>query len=302
MRSTAWQRGWRLGLVATAMAALLLGACDKGSADGDGDKLEKDEGPKKEPPKGDWEDDILGAKLTFDGKKEAVEVRLTGKRGKLILNATAKDFPKGSKLEAGGRKTTIDGAYGLLEAPLDDLEVGAISLADAEDNDARVKPGAKLSVAWPDTKPLEVEVPELKVRIAVADAIKEIAKAPVAFAGEPAADGKVDSIIWLDINGSIHEVIGAGKTLQDVDLIATTEQIPTGRLKKCSGYEKGDVQLEAIEEKIVAYDRRTGEAVADKTFQPKDRCPTVVMVSAAGKGKYYVDDADVVAWLKTLMK
>lgn len=303
-------KGKRLGLVLALTAALAPLGCDKlGLGGGDAEKAteeedgpEKSEGPKKEPPKGDWEDAILGAKLTFEGDKAFVDVRLTGKRGKLVLNATARDFPKGSKLEAAGRKTTVDSAYGNLDAPLDDFDFGAVTLADAQDNDATVKTGAKLSVAWPDTKPLEVEVPALKVRIAVADAIKEIAKAPVTFTGEPEGDGKVDSIIWLDINGSIDEVVGSGKVLKDVDLIATSEHIDTGRFKKCSGYEKGDVNLEAVEKKVVAYDRRTGNAVADKTFQPKDRCPSFVMVSADGKGKNYVDEADVLAWLKTLMK
>ena len=58
-----------------------------------------------------------------------------------------------------------------------------------------------------------------------ADAIKEIAKAPVSFAGEPEGDGKVDTIVWLDINGGIDEVVGAGTVLQDVDLIATSEHM-----------------------------------------------------------------------------
>jgi hypothetical protein len=298
------------GLVCVLLVAfplvLALGGCDKPSLGSSEEEVEespeKSTGPKKDPPKGDWEDDIIGAKLTFDDKKEVVEVRLTGKRGKMVLSATARDFPKGSKLESGGRKTTVDTIYGNLDVPLDDFRLGEVALADAQDNDATVKTSAKLSVAWPDTKPLEVDVPALKVRIAVADAIKEIAKAPVSFAGEPEGDGKVDTIVWLDINGSIDEVVGSGKVLQDVDLIATSEHIDTGRFKKCTGYKEGDVQLEAIEKKVVAYDRRTGNPVSDKTFQPKDRCPSFVMVSADGKGKNYVDEADVVAWLKTLMK
>lgn len=299
-RRTRKATGWGL-----ALSTIFLLGCDEGGSNansGDGDEAAESDGPKKDPPKGEWEDDTLGAKLVFDGKKEAVEVRLTGKRGKIILNANARNFPKGSKLEVAGRKTTVESSYGLLEAPLDDFKLGEVTLADAEDNNAKVKTGAKIAVAWPDTKPFEIEAPELKIRLAVADAIKEIDKAPVNFPGEPEGDGKVDSILWLDINGSLDEVIGSGKTLQDVDLIATTEQIDTDRFKNCTGYEKGDVNLQAIDEKIVAYDRRTGKAVADKTFQPKDRCPSFVMVSSDGKGKNYVDDADVVAWLKTLLK
>jgi hypothetical protein len=292
---------WRLALC----AALIAPACDKGAnKNASGDETPKDtpEAEKKEPPKGDWEDETLGAKLVFPGKTETVDVRLTGKRGKLILVLSGKGFPKGSKLGAAGRKTTSDSDFLHLEAPLEDFKLGEVSLADVQDNDATVDPGASIEVSWPDTKPFSAKVPRLKVRLAADGALEDIAKAPVAFKGEPAADGKVDSILLLDINGHIDEVIGSGKTLQDVDLIAAGEHIKTDRSKKCTGYEKGDIELHMVDRNLVAYDRRTGNKVQEKLFKGKEECPSVAFVSKDNKSDAWPDTDEMVAWLKTLLR
>ena len=282
--------------------SLSLVACDRGKGGSEAEDQGTESADKTDPPKGTWEDKSVGATLRFEGEPETVEVHAKGDRGKVGLTLTLKKFPKGTKVKLGDDSTTVDSdVYAMLDADLS-FPLGELSIADARDHNHKTDVNAKLTIEWPTTTPLETELPPLKIWSAAAGALKSISKSPVKFEKEPEADGKVDTVVALDINGYIREVLGSGEKLQDIDLLATEEKNETDRKKKCSGYEKGDIELVMVDSVVKLYDRRTGKLVEEKTFAASDRCPSVAFVSTDGKGKAYADAKDMDAWLKTFIK
>lgn len=288
---------------AFVVLALAPSGCDRGTAEkGEDGSEEGESGEKTDPPKGKWEDKTVGSSLKFDGRKETVEVSTRGERGKIGLHLTFNKFPKGTKATVGEDSTTIDSeVYGLLQTWLP-FKIGDVSIADARDHTKKTDLDTELVIEWPTTTPLETEIPPQKIWSAVAGALKTIDKSPVKFEGEPEGDGKVDTVVALDINGYVREVLGSGEKLQDIDLLATEVKNETSRTKKCTGYEKGDIQLVMVDSVVKLYDRRSGKLVEEKTFSGKDECPSMAFVSADGKGKSYADGKEMDAWLKGFIK
>jgi hypothetical protein len=287
-----------LGWLTTLPACDLLG---RGEGSGEDDGVERRGSEKKTaPPKGKWQDKSVGSKLEFPERKENVEVSVRGDRGKIGLHVTLNKFPKGSTAKIGDDSTTVDHDYASLEVMLP-FELGGVSIADGRDHNKKIDLGAKLVLEWPTTEPLETDVPPQKIWSGVAKALASIDKSPVKFVGEPESEG-VDTVVALDINGYIREVLGSGEKLQDIDLLATESRSETARTKKCTGYEKGDIELTMMDSVVKLYERRSGKLVEEKTFAGQDRCPSVAFVSSDGKGKSYADTKEMDSWLKSFIK
>ena len=50
---------------------------------------------------------------------------------------------------------------------------------------------------------------------------------------------------------------------------------------------------------VKVYERRPGKLLHDKTFRPKDECPSVAMVSADNEAKSCVLATDIEPWVRS---
>jgi hypothetical protein len=96
------------------------------------------------------------------------------------------------------------------------------------------------------------------------------------------------------------EIVGKAEKVWDLDWIAVIEKIETARTKKCGGYEKvkGDIEVIQVDSAVKIYDRRSGKVLHEKTFRPKNECPSFAMVSGDKKAKAYVLPSDIQPWVR----
>ncbi|MFO0549546.1 MAG: hypothetical protein U0271_14230 [Polyangiaceae bacterium] len=217
----------------------------------------------------------------------------------LFMNTYFSDFPAGAEVTVGETKgTTSESGYLSLDVDMNG-KVGGQSLK-AISNGA-VDLGVQITIKAKDSETIEEKLPAMRVEAAVAAGLAKVRDGAVKFDGEPADDGKVGSIALVEVSSlSQIKLVGSADKLWDIDWVAVSEKRESGRVKACSGYEKtaGDVNVTQVDSVVKIYDRRSGKLVAEKTFQPKDECPSFAMVSKDKTAKNYVSDSDIEPWVR----
>jgi hypothetical protein len=239
-------------------------------------------------------------KLEFEGSRGEVSANVNGSFGQLIVSVRGSDVPTGTVLRYKDQTAKLDNGYGSLDVTLD-YPLGAVEFRDVSDYQRKVDIGFEFQVELPGHEGATVKLPPLSLRGAVSSCFAEVAKGRVEFVGEPADDGLRDTVVQINRVSSIEEVIGPAKLVQDIDLVALEEQVPTEERKLCKGYTGGDINFTIEHTTIRVYDRRTSELVAETTLVPSNKCPGVAMASD-GEGTHYVEQAAKLAWLRGVVE
>lgn len=140
---------------------------------------------------------------------------------------------------------------------------------------------------------LELEVPPS----AIDDALTRVAKGPLLFDGEEPVAGKPKNVLFGD--GVFGGLFGEADAIKDVDAIALARRLK-GWTKDCSGYTYANgkaapnVKVSIQPTELTIYERRTGKALAQQTFDADPTCPRTAL---GNRGNSYFPKEEVDAYL-----
>lgn len=213
-------------------------------------------------------------------------------------------FPKGTQYAVGDQKGTIEDSYGsYAEVDVAD-KLGDVTIDGLE----KVDSGLSLKLSYPDGREGESKLPPVDFRYGLAEALKNAEHGPVRFGKEADDPKKTDSLLL--VQPMQFKLFGRGGKLSEVDYIAISTQLTevTGT-KTCTGYTDNAgnampaMTVNLKESEVVIYDRRTGDVVTKKTFEPDNTCPQFVFTAKdANSMDNYPPDEIIEAWLKTQVK
>jgi len=199
---------------------------------------------------------------------------MAGRDAPLVLRVEATDLPAGSTLAAGVATVPASNGLTLLELPLPDL--GAIAIAALE-RPIDLPLGMPIEIALPDQPPVTTAVPAATVdlRLPLMDAFERVVAGPVHLAAAPS---RLDTAVLVG-QSILHQRVGSGTTLGDIDWIVAIARRPTERRKTCLGYQRvGTITVRFVDQLLTIYDARTGAVVATEVMAPAARCPRFAMV------------------------
>lgn len=192
----------------------------------------------------------------------------------LVLRLEVTDLPAGSSLAAGAM--TVPAAHGVATAEIPIPDLGAISITALE-RPVELALGMPIEITLPDQAPVSTAVPSapLDLRLPLMDAFEWAAERPVGLAS---AANSFDTAALVG-QSIIHQRVGSGTTLGDIDWIVAIARQPTERRKACSGYQRvGTITVRFVDQLLTIYDARTGAVVATDVMAPAARCPRFAMV------------------------
>lgn len=106
-------------------------------------------------------------------------------------------------------------------------------------------------------------------------AFERVAQRPVRLGAAPTP---LDTAVLVG-QSIVHQRVGSGKTLGDIDWIVAMAWQPTERRKTCAGYQRvGTITVRFVDQALTIYDARTGAVVATEVMAPAARCPRFAMV------------------------
>jgi hypothetical protein len=262
-----------------------------------------DEGTKGVPdgglaaPRPVWEP----GKLTLEGAVGDMTFSISdgdSKNGPLVIEAYFSGFPSGTKLSIGSSSATASDS-GEYRAKLDVRDqVGKLALKDVLRE--AVDLGLDVKIAMPGREALATPLPAIDIRASLARAFGELPDQGWRFPGEPEHDGKASSaaVVGLPSSKRTMRVLGAAEKVWDIDWVAIESRAETARTKRCGGYQRRiDVKLKMYDGTIEVRDRRLGNSIREKTFQPSDKCPRNPLLSPDGSTLAFIRPQDVDGWL-----
>ena len=234
--------------------------------------------PLKEIPKTEWTghaknkitfQEVAGAEITFFPSSA---------NNKFSLKISAKNLPENTRITVGEKQyTTKKGKYNFFNYDLHS-QFGAISLLSVyQENSYKTKPldlDLTFNVTIPGYKPLKEKVPSLNASRAISGLFRSVKNGKITFDGQPKHSDEIDTLLLAPEFGPPF-VVGTGKNVWDVDLVAIFEDIKTERSKKCP-IKKGSVTINFNDKKISLYNRHSGTLVEEKTIKNTDKCPAYV--------------------------
>lgn len=284
-------------LPAAVLAVFALAACDSGSAStrppAPRPAVEPRPAPAPAaPPTISWQG--LVATVVADGPpalraRATLEARIRLGTGDapLVLRIESTDLPAGSALAGGAATVSAPHGVASLDLPLPDL--GAIPI-EALERPVDLALGMPLEITLADQPAVRTTVPSAPVdlRLPLMHAFERVVRGPVRLAAAPTP---LDTAVLVG-QSLVHQRVGSGKTLGDIDWIVAIARQPTERRKTCSGYQRvGTITLRFVDQVLTIYDARTGAVVATEVMAAA-RCPRFAMVRG-GESSASVSTDDV---------
>ncbi len=207
----------------------------------------------------------------------------------LIMRIELTRLPPGTTMAGGGVTAVESHGVGQLEIPVAD--VGAIPIA-ALDRPVTLALGNPIEIALPGQEAVTTTVPagEVDLRFDLMDALELVRRGPVRFGAEA---NRLDTAAIIG-QSILHEVVGDGATLADIDWVVDVARRETPRRKRCSGYNGGvgTVTIRFLDAVLTIYDLRTGKQVGVEVISPPARCPYVVRPQG-GEDTQFVAQHDI---------
>lgn len=220
-----------------------------------------------------------------------------------MLEVSLTGFPPGTQATLGSQTVAVrDNGAANLETRMT-AYYGAVSTRSFLEGKVE---GASLELAAPGQPSFVVTLPAQTARV-LDTHLLSVAEGPLLYVGEtPVAVKPPRSLFWH--HGADNEILGApAATLGQIDAIGVLRSAATGQ-RVCPAYQGkdgsvADLTLELTEYSVTVYDRRTGEALADRSFPPVDRCPdsSFQFAGKVFKTTTVLPEADVRAWLAGLV-
>lgn len=219
-------------------------------------------------------------------------IEATGYRGNYHI--TLRDLAHGSTWKVGAEHGVVDAQYELIDVPIDD-RLANLTWKELEQAD----PKLELELSLVDGRTGKLPLKPIDVSYMVEESLREAQHHPVRFGTEPDDPKQQDSLVWP--RSSAHKHIGKSGKLYETDwVLITNKTVGDKGKRRCGGYTtKGvpapDITLILKETEAVIYDRRTGDVVDRKTFQPDASCPKFVMMGGPTHESYEPDVA-IASW------
>lgn len=191
----------------------------------------------------------------------------------LIMRVQLTRLPPGTTMAGGGASAVESHGVGQLELPVAD--VGAIPIA-ALHQPVHLALGNPIEIALPGQEAVTTTVPaaDVDLQLAMMDVFALVRRGPVGLAAEA---NRLDTAAIIG-QSILHDVVGDGKTLADIDWVVVVGRRETPRRKRCSGYNGGvgTVTIRFIDAVLTIYELRTGKQVGVEVISPPARCPYLV--------------------------
>ncbi|MBK9036474.1 MAG: hypothetical protein IPL61_35380 [Myxococcales bacterium] len=206
----------------------------------------------------------------------------------LVMRIEGARLPAGATMSAGG--VTVPASGGLIQLAVPVADVGAISI-DALTRSVELAASTPIEVALEGQAPVSTAVPAATVDLGfpLMDAFALVRRGPVRFT---TADTRLDTAVLIG-QSMMHEVVGPGRTLADIDWVVDQTRRQTSRRKRCSGYSGGvgTVTIAFVDTVLTIYEVRTGKQVGVEVVSPPARCPSFVRLSGGeAQVGVYTDD------------
>jgi|GEM_PF-4183408 len=212
---------------------------------------------------------------------------------------TAKKLPSGSRIVVGDKSLVVSGKGGYFHYDVS-AKAGALPLSSVYHKRAYKKKRADLNIALevhlPGYKPFVGKLPTVDPADTVARQLRDVPDEGIKFAGEPADDGKRDTIAMAPRYGGTY-IFGKGKKIWDIDLVVVPSAIATDRKITCR-FTRGTATLSLRDAKVTLYDRRSGKKLTEATIKHSGRCPYVATVKRDNTGTNGVSSRAIRAWAR----
>lgn len=230
------------------------------------------------------------------------------------LRASVWGFPKGTELQLGDDKATVEGEQGSASVSVDVTDrfakMPASILAQASSFGGQrpvLQHGLSLVITPKGKAPVALKLPEIQLFDLDISGLFEGAPehGGYVFKGEQKkAPEKHKSVIA--VSPFVRGVVGNAETLADIDAVAVTKTLPEVKGKKeCGGFADSNgrpmapVTLELKDTEVTLYDRRTGAELEKRRFPPLEECPTTVLLRGSARATdSRPPEKDILAWLK----
>lgn len=204
---------------------------------------------------------------------------------RVIFDVEAEGLPPETEVDVSGTSGEADSSGALAlraEAP---VALGEIRIGNIAEELVELDLDVPITIAAPEADVLEERVPPIHVSRIVGESLIEVPEGGVTFPGEPEEGREGSAIAALEAD-ALHRpsVVGDAETVSDLGWVAIAELHDSGREATCA-YELEETGAETTlpvaqyDAAVTIYDRRTGEAVAERTFEPEDECPRRVAIT-----------------------
>ncbi len=294
---------------------------DKKKSDSEEDKKDnKKEDKKKAKPSAELKDP---PKLKWKGisekKKDKAEVEgfegsriwfymssTAMRRSPLNMHISIKKLPEGTTLQIKDKKFTVDKPnYAYFNYLMKD-QIGDVPLSSIYHKRSYKKKrhdfNLKFTLLLPGYKPIKAKVPPVDPSGSLGRYLMEVEDGPIKFKDEPKPDDKIDTMIQVSKYGSPF-VIGKGKKVHDIDLVAVVKKEKSDEKIKCEFKKHGKIEVALMQANVAVYNRHTGKKLGEDVIKNNKKCPRYSLVDNKTKtGKKRVKLKMIRDWVKKNFK
>lgn len=268
------------------------------------DSKAKPTGPLKAAPTGTWtgyHKDKLHLSAA-PGSEVWFYLSTIGSDAPWTFTITAKKLPSGTRIVVGDKSLVVSQKRGYFHYNVA-AKAGALPLSSVYHKRAYKKKRADLNIPLevhlPGYKPFVGKLPTVDPGDTVARQLRDVADDGIKYAGEPADDGKRDTIVVAPKYGSAY-VYGKGKKIWDIDLVVVPSAVATDRRITCR-FNRGAATLNLNNAKVTLYDRRSGKKLSEATIKHSGRCPYVATLKPDRTGSTGVSSRAIQAWARNAL-
>ena len=216
----------------------------------------------------------------------------------LRLKAAVHGFPKGTRVKIGGEEGTLgDGSFWSTQ-----LDIKPQVLARTlEDLKSPIDLELEISITLPGAATATTKLQKQNVAESVRLALLKARDGGVSFGADDVGEGKPRGAAVISGYSDL-DFVGAAKVLKDLDWIVVAENQAAPRTTKSCTFKEGPSTLKIFDANVTAYDRRSGEKVAEHVLQASAECPMIALIDKQDNStKNSVASRDVVAWARTAL-
>lgn len=216
----------------------------------------------------------------------------------LRLEASFHGFAQGTKVKFGGEENTLGAnAYW---STLYDIKP-AVLKQSLEDLKGPIDLELEVSLTPPGAAPTTLKLPKQNVKESLRFALLKARDGGVTFAADDTAAGKPRAAAVISGYSDL-DFVGSAKSVKELDWVVVAEDQPEPRTSKSCRFKEGPSTLKVFDATAVAYDRRTGQKLAEQVVRASDECPMFAMVHKEDNStKNTVSAKDVLAWARSAL-